>query len=175
MERAKKMRYRDHHRREDLGGEHAAGDLGQLILLMIFLAVWISDTFFTHKSIWLTDRLPAAIRLPLGLFILLLSGALAGAGLWIIFGKVRESPRVVREGVFQWVRHPIYLAAMLYYLGLLVFSLSLFAAMVWVVIVAFYFYLSRHEEKLLIEKFGAEYQQYMREVPMFLPRLKKRT
>ena len=35
-------------------------------------------------------------------------------------------------------------------------------------------YISRHEEKLLLSRFGDEYAQYMREVGMWFPRIRKK-
>lgn len=37
----KHLLYRQHEHRADLAGEHALGDVGQFVLLSIFLAVWI--------------------------------------------------------------------------------------------------------------------------------------
>jgi protein-S-isoprenylcysteine O-methyltransferase Ste14 len=59
------------------------------------------------------------------------------------------------------------------YLGFLLCFPSLAAAAVWLIIIAFYWFVARYEEKLLLEKFGPEYEHYMREVPMFLPRIRK--
>ena len=160
-------------KREDLAGEHRLGDMGQIILFLMFLAVWIMDTFFLRYSVVATSRSFLFIRIPIAIVILCIAGYLAKSGLEIVFGHVRDEPRVIREGVFSLVRHPIYLGAILLYLGLLVFSPSMFAAMIWTIIIAFYYYISRYEEKLLIEKFGNDYKEYMREVPMLIPRLKR--
>jgi protein-S-isoprenylcysteine O-methyltransferase Ste14 len=62
---------------------------------------------------------------------------------------------------------------MLLYLGLLMLSLSLAAAVVWCIAVVFLHYISLWEEKLLA-RFGEEYAQYVRDVPMWIPRLRKR-
>jgi len=156
--------------REDLAGEHIIGDMGQLVLLLIFLGVWITDTFFLKFSIILANLTSLMIRIPLGIGILMVARWLARSGLSTVFGEVRQEPRVIREGVFSIVRHPIYLGAILFYLGLLVFSLSITAALIWVVIIGFYTFLCRYEEKLLIAKFGDDYTTYMCEVPMLLPR-----
>lgn len=72
------------------------------------------------------------------------------------------------------VRHPIYLGAILFYLSFLVVFFSTVTAFVWAVIILFYIYLCRHEEKLLMEKFGNDYEQYRSETPMLLPRLIRR-
>ncbi len=175
----KQTEKRGHHRgryedRDDLAGEHRLGDLGQLILLLVFLAVWISDSFFLRYSVILLDVIPSAVRTIVGFGLQLLAGFLAWRGLSVVFGEEREEPAVIRDGVFGVVRHPIYLAAILTYLGFLVHALSLAAAGVWVVIIVFYVFISRHEEKLLIDKFGEDYRAYMREVGMFIPRLRRR-
>jgi protein-S-isoprenylcysteine O-methyltransferase Ste14 len=156
--------------RDDLAGEHKIGDMGQLILLLIFLGVWMMDTFFLKFSVILANPTSLIIRIPLGIGILTAAGWLARSGHRVVFGEVRQEPRVIREGVFSIIRHPIYLGAILFYLGLLVFSLSITAALIWVVIIGFYTFLCRYEEKLLIAKFGDDYTAYMCEVPMLLPR-----
>jgi protein-S-isoprenylcysteine O-methyltransferase Ste14 len=37
------------------------------------------------------------------------------------------------------------------------------------VITVFYWYISRYEEKLLIDRFGDEYRDYRKKVPMLFP------
>jgi len=173
-EENKKSRLKYGAKREDLAGENKLGDLVQLLLFLIFLTVWILDSFFLKYSIIAASPNLLFIKIPLGIGILFIAGYLAKSGLGIVFGQIREKPRVIREGVFSLVRHPIYLGAILLYLGLLVFSLSVLAAIIWVIIIVFYIHISRYEEKLLLEKFGSDYEEYVKEVPMFIPRLKRK-
>ncbi len=56
-----------HNDRTDLAGEHVYGDLGQIIFLIIFLIVWISDSFFIKYSTLSHDAIPNMFRLILGL------------------------------------------------------------------------------------------------------------
>jgi protein-S-isoprenylcysteine O-methyltransferase Ste14 len=170
----KKSNYGYGTKRDDLAGENKLGDAGQLLLFLVFLAVWIVDSFFLKFSVVGTSPKLLFMKIPLGVGILLIAGTLAKSGLGIVFGQVRETPRVIREGVFGIVRHPIYLGAILLYLGLLVFSLSGLAAVIWVIIIIFYIYISRYEEKLLIMKYGTDYEEYKKDVPMLIPRLKKK-
>ncbi len=86
----------------------------------------------------------------------------------------RQQPGVIKESIFSVVRHPIYLSEILIYLGFLMLSISLAAAVVWLVAIGVLHYISRFEERLLLERFGEEYEQYMREVPMWIPRFWKR-
>ena len=166
--------FKRHENRKDLSGEHVLGDLGQIIFLVIFLVVWITDSFFVKYSTHFSEYAPLYIRIPLAIVILTIAGYLAKKGLTTIFAEVRKEPIVIRKGVFSVVRHPIYLGAILFYLSLLAVSCSLAATLIWVVIILFYIFLCKYEEKLLIEKFGSDYEQYKLETPMLLPRLKKR-
>ena len=160
--------------RGDLTGEHTVGDAGQIVLACLFAATWILDTFFFKYTTFLNQYVPLVIRIPLGVILLVLSGYLAKTGMSIVFGEKREQPGVIRKGVFNVVRHPIYLSEILLYLGFLMLSISLAAAVVWVIAILFLHYISRYEERLLLARFGEDYAQYMREVPMWIPRLRKR-
>ena len=160
--------------RDDLAGEHRLGDAGQLILFLVFMAVWITDSFFFKYSSFLNNYIPLAVQISFGIIFLVVAGYLARAGLKTVFGAVREKPEVIRKGVFGIIRHPIYMSEILLYLGLLFFSTSLAAVGVWIIGIAFLHYISRYEEKLLLAQFGDEYRQYMKDVPMYIPRLRRR-
>jgi protein-S-isoprenylcysteine O-methyltransferase Ste14 len=161
--------FKRHDNRKDLAGEHKFGDLGQIIFLLIFLVVWVVDSFFVKFSTHFSGYAPLYIRIPLAIVILIIAGYLARQGLTIVFAEVREEPMVIRKGVFSVVRHPIYLGAILFYLSLLAAFFSMISAIVWVIIILFYIYLCKHEEKLLIEIFGSDYERYKMETPMLLP------
>jgi protein-S-isoprenylcysteine O-methyltransferase Ste14 len=161
-----------HRHRDDLTGEHRTGDLGQMILFCLFMASWISDMVLNYSG-FLNNYVPAVIKLPVGIILLLISAYIAGTGLRIVFGGKAEQG-VIRKGVFRFVRHPIYLSEIVLYLGLLMIYISLAAACIVVIAAFFLHYISRYEEKLLLARFPDEYRQYMREVPMWFPRLFKR-
>jgi protein-S-isoprenylcysteine O-methyltransferase Ste14 len=145
-----------------------------MVLACLFAATWIADTFFFKHTTFLNQYVPLGARIPFGVVLLVLSGYLAKTGLSIVFGEEREEPGVIRKSVFNVVRHPVYLSEILLYLGLLMLSISLASAVVWVIAILFLHYISRYEEKLLLARFGEEYEQYMREMPMWIPRLRKR-
>ncbi len=160
-------------RGNDLTGEHRFGDRGQIIFACLFAATWVSDSFFLNYSTFPTQYMVLSIRLPVGITLLALAGYLAGKGLHIVFGEKRHKPSVIQNGIFNIVRHPIYLSEILIYLGLLVLNMSLAAFGVWIAATIFLHYISRHEEKLLVDRFGEEYKQYMRRVPMWIPRIRR--
>jgi len=173
------MAYREKHKKtnhhhENLTGEYFAGDAGQIILALLFAAIWIADSFFLEYTTFLNQYIPLAIRIPIGLVFLIISGYLSIKGHSIVFVKNRENAGVIRENVFNIVRHPIYLSEILLYLGLLILNISLAASIVWIIGIGFLHYISKYEESLLLARFGKEYEQYMKEVPMWIPRLRKR-
>lgn len=163
-----------HGDRDDLIGEHRWGDAGQVVLLIIFLAIWITDSFVFKYSTFLADSIPVFIRIIAGVLVLGYSLWLARAGLKIVFGEKREKSEVIKKGVFSKVRHPIYLGAILLYLGLIFFTFSLLSLGFWLfIIIPFYIWISKYEEKILTEHFGQEYLDYKNEVPMLFPRIFK--
>ena len=166
MQKNKTKRHGD---RTDLIGEHSFGDSGQIILLIIFLIIWISDSFILKYSTLSLDIIPNIIRIVIGFPILIISGIFAKFGLGIVFGEVRDKPEVIEKGVFKIVRHPIYLGSILLYLGLTILTGSIASAILWIIIVIFYYYISKYEEKLLLKEFGADYKSYMERVPMLIP------
>lgn len=163
-----------HQDRPDLIGEHPFGDKGQLILLLLFLAVWVWDSFFLK----LGSSIPCLIPLPfrIGISVLVGTGGtiLAKVSHDIVFGEVRETPAVIRKGVFGIIRHPLYAAALLFYVTLIVATRSILAIIVFIGIAIFYHYIARHEEKMLLTRFGADYEAYMKEVPRWFPRMHAR-
>jgi protein-S-isoprenylcysteine O-methyltransferase Ste14 len=170
----KEIQKKGHKHREDLTGEHPLGDAGQVLLACLFAMIWIADTFLFQYTTFLNAYVPLVARIPLAAVFMIISGLLAKRGLTIVFGEHVEKPSVIRKGVFEMVRHPIYLSEILFFLGLLILSLSLAAAAVWVVEVAFLNFIAKYEERLLLARFGEEYEKYLREVPRWVPRLRKR-
>lgn len=160
--------------RDDLTGEHGCGDVGQLLFALLFFGVWIADSFFLRYTIQLNEVVPTLVRKPIGVVVLCVSAYCAWSGLRIVFGEVREKPSVIRKGVFGVVRHPIYLSEVLLYLGLFMLTMSLAAGVVCIGASGFLYYLSRHEEKLLLERFGEDYASYRRDVGMWIPRVRRK-
>lgn len=160
-----------HHNRDDLIGEHKLGDAGQVVLLILFLLIWILDSFVFNYSTFLAKYVPLYFRIPLGFLDLIYAWWFARSGLRIVFGEKRDKPEVIRKGVFSKVRHPIYLGAILLYLGMILITFSLISVAFWIFIILFYIWISKYEERILTEYFGKEYQEYKNEVPMLLPKL----
>jgi len=155
--------------RDNLAGEHAFTDAGQLILAILFFVVWILDSFFLQWSTFLNGMIPLYVRLPVAALVIIPAIYLARASEKAIFGQEQATPHVVRTGVFAFVRHPLYLSELLLYLGILVASMSLASCAVWLLAIAFLHYIARKEEQILISRFEDDYRTYMTEVSMWVP------
>jgi protein-S-isoprenylcysteine O-methyltransferase Ste14 len=165
------MSVKKHPDHPHLTGEYRWGDRGQLLLLLLFLVIWITDSFIYNYSTFLTEQVPNKIRMPVAGVIAIAGWLLARGGMRAVFGTVRTEPEVIQTGVFRIVRHPIYLGALLFYLAAIVSTLSIASAVFWVGILTFYIYISRFEEQILIEEFGDDYLKYKKKVGMLFPRI----
>ena len=85
-----------------------------------------------------------------------------------------EGPRGVSSGGgFRYVRHPMYLGCIFFYLGLAISTGSLYSIAMLVMIFVFYDYMATYEEKLLELRFGEEYRSYKRRTGKWVPRVRK--
>jgi protein-S-isoprenylcysteine O-methyltransferase Ste14 len=84
--------------------------------------------------------------------------------------EVHQDHELVRGGPYALVRHPVYTGLALHFAGacLATGNLLLIAGTLLVTFPAFYLR-ARAEERLLRDRFGAEYEKYAREVPMLVP------
>lgn len=79
--------------------------------------------------------------------------------------------RLMKTGVYGFVRHPLYLA------GIIIFTFEPNITRNWLavsILADIYFIFGAFmEEKRLIKTFGDEYVEYMKQVPRFLPKIRK--
>jgi len=152
-----------HNRKRDLAGECKWGDPVQFILFFVFMIAVVLDKSVFNFSNNFSSFFPTWARWLAGL-ISILAGVIFIQDGHRVFDEVRR-PRVIKEGVFKIVRHPIYLGSIMTYFGFSIISMSVLGFLILLPIAAFYYYISVYEEKLLLEKFGDEYRNYMKETP----------
>ena len=126
---------------------------------------------------WDAYEMPFALRVLGGLltaagaaFLVYAFARFVGEGLGTP-APVAPPARLVVGGVYRWVRNPMYVAVIATILGqaLLLgrWVLVEWALVFWAVTAAFVHW---YEEPDLRERFGAEYEDYLRTVPGWLPR-----
>lgn len=101
---------------------------------------------------------------------LFLSAAVTMGKNWSLVARTRADHELIRTGPFAMVRHPIYLAILLYLIGIaaalghwpqLLIAIPLYLGGTFVRI--------RDEEALLRAEFGEDHARYVREVPALIP------
>lgn len=83
--------------------------------------------------------------------------------------------KVTKSGIYTKVRHPMYLGLILLYIGISLLTSSLLVSIYSIIGILFIVWQAFNEEKYLIKRFGKEYLNYKRDVPMLVPfKLKRR-
>ncbi len=149
-------------------GEHPFGDAGQLISLATFLIVWVADSFFIRKSTFLSEYVPLWIRLVVLGVAMILAMVLFKSGHVVVSHEQRPN-YVLTTGAFRYVRHPLYSASLLTYLGLTVSTASLLSLLLFSGIFVFHNFIAGYEEQLLEKKFGEDYRAYKRQTGKWIP------
>ena len=134
-------------------------------LLVTFWDFWQIQVMIFHLS-----------SLSIAGFVLFIFGVILRAvgritlGRYYTYGlRTLPNQKLVTHGIFRHVRHPISLAAILYSAGIpLIFS-SLYGFAMMLFIIPLILYRLRIEERMLIEKFGDEYREYMRKTKKLIP------
>ena len=109
--------------------------------------------------------------LGLGLFLTGISIRLAGKrtlGKSYSYG-LKPPEKLIKHGMYEHVRHPIYLAMLLYTAGIPLFFSSLYGFTPTLGFVPLILYRIKIEEKMLTEKFRDEYREYMKNTKKLIP------
>ena len=155
------------HHHENLTGEAPGSHRNQMILMVIFFAVWIIDSFVLRITTFLWNFTYFWIFLGIGGIILVAAIYFMNASHKDLFDAKVEG--LTTTGVFARVRHPMYLGTHLFYLGLAISTFSLASIVLWVIIFAFYDSLANYEEGKLEERFGKEFLEYRNSVRKWIP------
>jgi len=161
----------------------------RIALTPVGLTFWVGFSgLLVFVSLWLDKFLPVRLLLPVPANILLSVPLLvigATLCLWTVYSfvKARGSPvplnpprRLVTTGLYSGIRNPMILGwiIMLFGIGLLLNSISLIFIFNPIFILLNILYLKAVEEREMEKKFGQEYLKYKENVPMFIPRFRKK-
>jgi protein-S-isoprenylcysteine O-methyltransferase Ste14 len=88
--------------------------------------------------------------------------------------ETHRTERVVTTGVYSIVRHPQYLGGLLSHAAISFLLSAWYSLIVTPLMVVLIYFISRKEEEELIREFGKEYEDYRKEVPMLIPRVRQK-
>ncbi|OGT66197.1 MAG: isoprenylcysteine carboxyl methyltransferase [Gammaproteobacteria bacterium RIFCSPLOWO2_02_FULL_47_50] len=93
------------------------------------------------------------------------------ASAWNVLYKAQQSGTLATSGAYSYLRHPQYLAFIIIMLGFLLQWPTLPTLIMFPVLVYFYVRLAKREEREALVMFEEEYNNYMRNIPGFIPRI----
>ena len=132
------------------------------VMTILNLKYWFVDYFSPLQIIsWilLFACIPVAIG---GVMLLVKMGELQTS-------NIESTTKLVAEGVYKYIRHPMYCSLLLLGFGVFFKHIEL-PQIILVAINTIALYLTaRTEEGEVIKKFGDEYKEYMRKTKMFIP------
>jgi protein-S-isoprenylcysteine O-methyltransferase Ste14 len=154
-----------------------------MILVLRFggLLLWLSIIgYLIHPPLlaWSKVGLPDWVRC-IGVGIGFLSAGLVywiftsiGTGISPTVGT-RKEHKLVTQGIYRWVRHPLYSVGTLLFLSFAMIADSWFIAAMDVLAFVLLAIRLPNEESHLTEKFGDEYRKYIKNTGAFLPRFRE--
>lgn len=152
--------------------------LSTLYIWVLFILIPIDAIFglnFLYHPLF-TNLEPIFSILQIIGMILILAGTFVACWGRISRGKRAFSwgiPRKLEtQGMFQYIRHPLYASYCYYFLGIVFIFQSLVVFPILMGIYGYYEH-SKYEEEILANTFGQEYRDYQRKVGRFFPRLRR--
>lgn len=112
------------------------------------------------------------VFLAIGLYLFHRSHADLGTN-WSITLQLREGHHLVTQGVYSRIRHPMYTALFLYSIGQALALPNWLAGPSYLVTFGILYALRvRQEERMMLSKFGADYEAYMAGTGRLLPKIR---
>ena len=137
------------------------------------LSIPARSLFQYPGAVW---QLPAVLISGAGLLIMLICTRryfFRVTGLVRLMEK-KEPDGLLISGIHRHVRHPLYLGTLLFIWGLFLLIPVMSLLIMNVIVTLYTLFGIRLEEKKLVKEFGAEYENYRKNVPMLLPSFRRK-
>ena len=149
------------------------------------VGLWISPqasftlTLFTNKNYFLLGRSFSLTQIFISLPFIFVGIWFGLVGLWAVGFDVADSHKIPKtlqtSGVYGYVRHPQYFGWFMAHIGFSILLSALYSLLFIPVLLTIIYIISKAEESDLEEAFGKEYLEYEQRVPMFIPKILKRS
>lgn len=159
----------------------ADGNVLMTIIRIGGLMLWLSPFVYLINPAWMAWSkigLPETVRW-LGIGI----GVLCVAGIYWLFSSIgsgitpvsatRREHKLVTNGIYRYVRHPLYTIGSSLFISFGMMADNWFIILLGTLAFIVMVIRTPKEEANLIEKFGDEYSEYMKQTGRFLPKLLK--
>ncbi len=105
----------------------------------------------------------------IGVLLRVLSKRTLAKNYTYILHTAEHRKELVKRGVYRFIRHPIYLAAVLYIMGAPMIFSSVYGFLVTLAFIPCILYRIRIEEEVLIQEFGNAYLEYKKNTKKLIP------
>lgn len=129
---------------------------------------WLSSFFLPHMVVPPNDFLK---------FIRIMGSILFISGIIIFFTCAIQvytnkffRKGAVSKGLYSFIRHPQYVGLGITGVGLSILWPRFLVAVLWLVMILIYYFLSKDEEKRMLKEHSATYREYMERTGIFLPK-----
>jgi len=153
-----------------------------LFIMMIYEVLsFIGYVFFYDLMHWVIAHIPLplwlrGIGLPLGLgsilYFIIVHEALGKNFSTTL--KIKKTQTLVTHGPYKRIRHPMYLAFFFLHIAVFLIVANWIIGISWnLFLITIIAIRVRPEEKMMLERFGKDYENYMKRTGRFFPRFKK--
>lgn len=152
-----------------MGEEYPHTDTILPLSAVIFFLVWILDSFAVKFSAGCISFVPDVVRIFLFVVLEISAALLVYFSHNALFGEKLEEFKLITDGVFAYVRHPLYLGILLVYLGFTFGSMSIISVFPLVCYAFLFDKMATYEEENLVKIYGDAYLEYKKKVPKWIP------
>ena len=151
-------------------------DKSSQIIIWVVIAISVSAGIFIRAQHFGTIRAGSMLFPMVGILLIVCGMVLRWVAIFSLKRQftvdvaITDQHRLVTEGIYRYLRHPMYSGILLSFLGLSL-SLSNYLSLIVIVvpIAAVFLHRIRIEERLLLDNFGAAYQTYCASTKRLIP------
>lgn len=139
-------------------------------ILLLLLHFKLPSPLLFEPPFWLL--LIAYGFFAVGLYVIIVASRQYGIGLLLNTSEEgNENPPLITHGLNRIVRHPLYFSVLLVLVGLCCYAPNAKNVVFSLISTVYIVVGSRLEEQRLVERYGEDYTEYQRKVPMLIPYL----
>lgn len=145
--------------------------LFQIPGLILLIAILMASTWDYRDSLYV-------VRSPINLAAAVMFGVFLVFRIWshVVLGRsysatveIRDDHKLVKNGPYKYIRHPIYTGTILSLMCIPVFTSSLTGFLLSLLSIPLFIYRMNKEEIMLVEEYGDEYTEYQKETWRLFP------
>jgi protein-S-isoprenylcysteine O-methyltransferase Ste14 len=145
-------------------------DIGIFFIVLALLATKIINIiqYYPSRDIHLSLTIAGTAMVLVGLVISIL-GRKALADNWCLTIDLKKGHKLITTGIYRYVRHPIYSGLTFMGVGTVLVSQQLAVVAILLVALVIFVFRIKKEERLMMNVFSEEYQEYRKKVKAIIP------